>query len=237
MKRLACVLSACLLAASAFALDLGAGVNGGSLSSTMSTKMDTSNLDIDKKDVTKYGDINFGLVLSTDYVQFGAGYLKLSNGGSSSSGTQTVTVGSFKTYTDLTGSSAATKASYTYIPVQVLLRYPAKMGKITLIPMGGLEYDFCVAATGSDGKAITSTTDASGATTDLSYFNRLFAKVGLGFEIPVTKKIVLRPQALCSFGLYSKAESDYKTHNDTSDTSYSFFDFDIAGGLVLAYRL
>lgn len=236
MKRLACVLSACLLAVSAFALDLGVAVNGGSLASKQSTDLKVLVTRTTEDKTTKLGELDFGLVLTSDYVQFATGYLTRKNDGWSS--TSTTVIGS--TSTPGSGNGVATQESFAYIPLEILLRYPVFLGKLKLIPMGGLEYDFCVGATDSSGTAIqaSSITDKQGAAAGFSYYNRLLAKLGLGLDIPVTKKIALRPQFLCSLGLYSPQEKDYSAYYVANGyTSWKYSDIAIAGGLVLAYKL
>jgi hypothetical protein len=236
VKRLACILSACLLAASAFALDFGVGVSGGSLSSKQSTDMKVLITRTTEDKTTKFNELDFGLVLTSDYIQFSTGYLTRKNDGWSS--TSTTAIGS--TSTPGSDSDVATQESYAYIPLEILLRYPVFFGKLKIIPMGGLEYDFCVGATASDGSTIQSSsiTDRQGAAVGFSYYNRLLAKLGLGLDIPVTKKIALRPQFLCGFGIYSPQEKDYSSYYVANGyTAYKYFDFDISGGLVLAYRL
>jgi hypothetical protein len=236
VKRLACVLSACLLAASAFALDLGVGVNGGSLSSKQSTDVKVLITRTTEDISTKFSELNFGLVLTSDYVQFSTGYLTRKNDGWNS--TSTIVVGS--TSTPGSDSGVATQESYAYIPLEILLRYPVSLGKLRVIPMGGLEYDFCVGATSSNGASIqaSSITDKQGSAVGFSYYNRLLAKLGLGLDIPVTKKLALRPQFLCGIGLYSPQEKDYSAYYVANGyTSWKYSDISLAGGLVLAYRL
>jgi len=215
MKKLVSLLSACMLATSAFALDLGVGVNGGMATSSNTQKIKYFD---ESTTVTKYKDLGFEAFLTTDYVQFGVGYLTRGNNGS------TITVGGTpKDY-------PKTDEKYSSIPLEILFRYPLPLGKLKVIPMAGLEYDICVGGTKANGDAI--------ASSDLADYNRLTAKLGLGLDIPLSRKLSLRPQALCGFGLYNQKESDTATSQKSGIyETWSYFDFSLTGGLVLAYKL
>lgn len=215
MKKLVSLLSVCMLATSAFALDLGVGVNGG-----MATSSNTKQIKYfdESTTATKYKDLGFEVFLTTDYVQFGMGFLSRGNNGS------TITVGGTpKDY-------PKTDEKYSYIPLEVLIRYPLPLGKLKVIPMVGLEYDFCTAATTGGGDTV--------ASSNLADYNLLTAKLGLGFDIPLSRKLSLRPQALCGFGLYNQKESDTATSQKSGIyETWSYFNFSLTGGLILAYKL
>jgi hypothetical protein len=216
MKKLVSLLSVCMLATSAFALDFGVGVNGGMSSSALHAT--TSIFAVTTDTVTKYKDLGFEAFLTTDYVQFGMGYLSRGNNGS------TITIGGTP------NDYPKTDEKYSSIPLEILFRYPLSLGKLKVIPMAGFEYDLCVGGTKANGDAI--------ASSDLADYNRLTAKLGLGFDIPLSRKLSLRPQALCGFGLYNQKESDTATSQKSGIyETWSYFDFSLTGGLFLAYKL
>jgi hypothetical protein len=238
LKKAIALLSACLLAASAFALDFNAGIglNGGLESSTVKLSF----LGGLATQTAQTHQLDFGAqaVAGFDYAQIGFGYLVKKDNGSTTTTTSSIPGA---TVSDPVVVNP-TDANYSFISIEALGKYPVNVGGLKLIPMGGLEYDICVGAKGADGKAVdlSKVTDFSGKTVGASYFNTLSAKLGVGAEFAVGEKIVIRPQLLCSMGLYSAQNSDAKKTYESAGTelvTYSSSGFTFTAGVVVAYKL
>jgi hypothetical protein len=232
LKKAIALVSACLLAASAFALDFNAGIglNGGLETSTVKMALGTL---MNTTTNQKYLDFGAQAVVGFDYAQLGLGYLVKKDNGTST------TLVSSLLGTNKTTNTDPTDANISFISIEALGKYPVNVGGLRLIPMAGLEYDICVGKKGSDGKAVdlSKTVNSDGKTVGASYYNTLAAKLGVGAEFAVGEKILIRPQLLCSMGLYSAQNSDMKKAMESLGMTYSSFGFTFTAGVVVAYKL
>ncbi len=131
---------------------------------------------------------SFGFSLDMRYLTFRTGYTQKRDG--------TITVSNY-TMSDpcIIGS----------IPLELLGSYPAALGPISIIPMAGIEYDIALSAVNTQGSSYVGTAYAD----SIDDFNRLYAKAGLAFDIPLCAKLSIRPEAFFFYGLHSNYDDTY----------------------------
>lgn len=229
MKRLFVLVSLCLMAVGAFALDLGVTAGGRfdtcTTTTTATVLSTTITTEVNRQDL----DLRFGLVATpAPWLQLGLGYFATGDKGG---------------YTEITTGSSANKTiqdpdkrSLSFVAIEGLFRIPLRSGGLRLSPLVGAEYDMCVGATNASGTVLAASdiTDADGNDAGFAYYSKLFLKAGISADFPLSRQVILRPWILAGFGLLSASDVDAK---DAAPTTYSLFDFSVEAGMGLLFRL
>ena len=182
-----------LPATGAFALDVsgGLGLSLGAYSATTSVSYVVGN--VMTSTTTRENQTPIGVMAFVDatYAQLSVGYL-VADGGStnyyySTGGVNTV------------DSTVGLDLNTTFLAMSVFAKYPFKMGRVTLFPLLGVEYDLNLTYTDSNGNNLKGTLANPG---DAS---QLWFKAGGGLDIPFPG-FYLRPEALLGYKLPSQTE-------------------------------
>jgi hypothetical protein len=134
------------------------------------------------------------------------------------------------------GSIDATYNDYptmTYLSFGILFKYPVDMTGFYLFPLLGLEYDLNLGYKDADGNDLKADMSAD----EKANLNMVWIKAGIGLDIPIARKIYLRPEVLAAYKFRSKLNTDavdaYEA-SGASDVSVTTIKVDI--GLLLGYQ-
>lgn len=159
-------------------------------------------------------DYGFKLYADTPYVQAALGYYGMKYN------TKTV-------YSETLGTTVVsnyTQASAGFLKLQLLGKYPFQIAKaITLSPLAGFDFDFCVAAVDDNGQAIGSVSD----------FNRIFGDLGVAADFNIGKSLYIRPELILGIRLYNPQAQTDRSNLSSLQTGGIKLDFGISAG----YRL
>ncbi len=185
MKKIAMiVISACILASGAFALDMGVGgifeynyVPGFTKVGNNSGSTEMHALGFKAFFDAQYAAVSFGV-----------------DG----------TVGKVKIKNKTTGVTTELNQQATFLNLGIMGKYPFSVGNAKIYPIVGFDFDFAIAAK-ADGKKMELTAEQKKG------MNRYWFDIGLGADIPVALdgKLCIRPQAL--FGVQMNMTDDVKT--------------------------
>ena len=95
-------------------------------------------------------------------------------------------------------------------------KYNLNLGKISLFPMAGLEYNMALAVKDENGNDVYADTVTKSVFRD---FSQLGLLAGAGIDIPFTSKIFLRAEALFHFRFPTK-EARERAEKDKIDTTF-----------------
>ena len=195
MKKLLPVLVLVLLAAGAYALDLGAG--GGASIGSVCRQFSAEQYTIWDSYKDRFTTVPFGFTAFFDatYAQVAVGLLTNGN--------------THETWTGVIGGSTITNDADDnyctgFLSLALMGKYPFPLGRFTLFPLLGIQYDLNLWAkdeTGADLKA--SMTDQQKA--DL---NQFWFKGGAGVDFRLAKNLSLRSELVLGFKLHNQAERD-----------------------------
>ncbi len=121
----------------------------------------------------------------------------------------------------------------SYLTLGGLLKYPFKVGPVTLFPLLGVEYDVNLV------HGATDYFEPQGITTPITPdFNQFWIKGGVGADISLGQRLYIRPEALYGIKLLNSAEQAYVTQVQqlgatNVSAGYSTLDF----SLLLGYKL
>ena len=104
--------------------------------------------------------------------------------------------------TNGSSKSATVPFSLSSVVIQLLGKYPLKVGGLTLFPLGGFEKFICVS--GSSG-------NVPFTSTDISDYSPLFLMAGAGADVPISKVLYLRAELTGAYSLASKRSDSYYT--------------------------
>jgi hypothetical protein len=116
------------------------------------------------------------------------------------------------------------------------LKYPFQFGAFALYPVIGIEYDFNLSYTDSDGNDLKSTMSDTGKT----MLDRLYAKAGLGFEYTLSPSMAIRLEAIYGYKFESendKSWDDWAAGAPYYYTNYSNVTSKIDVNAALAFKL
>ncbi len=95
--------------------------------------------------------------------------------------------------------------------------------------MVGVEYDYMLSGTLSDGSPITS----SGKTD----FNEFWFKAGLGLDVPVSSQMYVRPELTVGYKLHSKPDNDAIALDNSLGVDAKIITVDVELAILLGFRL
>jgi hypothetical protein len=145
------------------------------------------------------------------------------------------------------------KYDYSILEVNILGKYPFRIGPITLSPVVGVGYTLFTRLIFPDniddfgGEPVQDAIDfirndqsdefADFATVWFQSSNRWWISAGLDAEIPLVGSIFLQPSVLAQFGLASSTERNVKElYNNQGADSYSQSNFRLQTSLSVGYR-
>ena len=104
-----------------------------------------------------------------------------------------------------TGTSTRT-FDITYMSLEVCGKYPIALGSVTIFPLLGFEFMFCLSAPG-----LPEEFDSK-----VWYFNAMWLKLGVGADFALTKKLYLRGELLYGVKSGNKFDENVRDYFGTS---------------------
>ncbi len=180
-------------AAGVFGLQLsgGLGLSLGASSSTASASSVTGNVTTSATTMATQTPLGVFAFVDASYAQLSVGYL-VADGGSTN---YYDSVGGVNTVAATLGLNLNT----TYLSFSAFAKYPFKVGRLTLFPLLGAEYDLNLVYTDASGTSLISSLASP------SDANQLWIKAGGGIDIPFSG-FYLRPEALLGYKLLNQTE-------------------------------
>ncbi len=218
MKSAVAVLALLCLAAGAFGIDISAGIGANGAYSMTVGKYEGFGSSSDT--LTSRIPFTFMAFVDLTYLQVTAGY-RMFNGAYQKT---TVTgVGASTTESDR-------KLSGGHLAFAGYGKFPFKIGRITLFPMLGVEYDLTIAGTDMIGNDLSGRQKADS--------NEFWIKGGVGADISITPKIYVRPELIAGYKLLSQPEKDgIALLRDSGYSGVSILNLDFELAVLFGYRL
>jgi hypothetical protein len=230
MRKLLLALAVASMSTAAFSLDLafldkyvGVGIRASPYFETAKAELDSS------KSFKTYRTVLYGAC-----AYFDATYVQVSVGLDwASANSATRVVDELSIFGG--GSDKVTSPSITrdYLSFGLLLKYPFDMTGFYVFPILGLEYDLNLVYKDASGNDLKADMDKD----EVADLNMLWIKAGVGLDIPIAKRIYLRPEVLGSYKLRSKLEKDWIAEEESAgmdSASYTTIKVDI--GFLLGYQ-
>jgi hypothetical protein len=125
------------------------------------------------------------------------------------------------------GNSGTINQSDNYLGLRIYGKLPITFGRVSIVPIVGLEYLLETAVEGSDGTDYLNTLSSFGKSL---YKDRIFLEAGLGLNFRIASHLAL--SASCEYGykIPSSNDSDYITDQE----SYGYFNESVSSSAIIA---
>ena len=179
-----------------------------------------TNAGISATDTSSAPPLGFHAFVDAKYIQGGIGYLINS--------TQTVTTTSGGTSTTTTQND-----HISWLDLDLVGKYPIKLGGFTIFPLVGFEYLMNVVYTDSNGNPITLASDQQG------FLNEFFIKAGIGGDISLSDHFYVRPEAFVGYKLIrSQWDTDMVNMLTSAGATGVYWNWwEVRGMVLVGYRL
>ncbi len=111
--------------------------------------------------------------------------------------------------------------------------YPLKLSGFTLFPIAGIEYDLNLRLIDSNGYDLKPAMSSD----QVDNMNWLWAKLGIGADVPLSATLFIRPSALLGYKFQSKLERDYVAATSTGGINATLTWLKLDFGLSLGWLL
>ena len=120
-----------------------------------------------------------------------------------------------------------------YITFSLLGKYPFASGSLKVFPVAGVQYDLNVTALNASGA------DVKAGLTDeqKSYYDRFWLVAGVGADIPLGDKLVIRPQVTLKLKFLNKSETDWIQSMTDAGNTGTLTTTVVGASLILGYKL